>query len=197
VRRFEAIGSIVLAAVLFMAGPALAAGGEEAGNPWVKFSWEIANLLMLIAAIVYFTRTPIKTFFSARREQIRGELSSAAEVLADAEARFAQWQEKMSELDAELEKIRSIELRRVEQERHRILEEAQEIALRIKRDAVAAVEREQRRAQVALQKEAGELAVDMAAGILREQMANDDRARLVDEFIARVEAANPAAGAER
>lgn len=193
-RRFGALGLVVLVATLVVAGPALAAGG---GNPWVKFSWEVANLLILIGVIVYFARTPIKQFFAERREGIRGDLSSAAQVLADAEARFAQWQEKMSELDAELEKIRSTELRRVEQERQRILEEAQEIAERIKRDAAIAVEREQRRAQVALQKEAGVLAVDMAAQILREQMANDDRARLVDEFIARVEAANPAAGAER
>ena len=187
---------VAIVGISIAAAPAFAAGGE-AGAPWREFLWESFNLALLLAAIIYFTRTPTKMFFSARRKQIRDELSSAAEVLADAEARFAQWQEKMSELDAELEKIRSMELRRVEQERHRILEEAQEIAERIKRDAVAAVEREQRRAQVALQKEAGELAVDMAAGILREQMANDDRVRLVDEFIARVEAANPATRAER
>ena len=191
----NALRSILLASVwlLATAAPALASGGDEGGNPLVGFMWEALNLALLLGVIVYFARNPVREFFAGRREQIQGELAGAAEVLSEAEARFAEWQQKLGALDSELEKIRETERRRAEQERARILEDARETALRIKRDAKISIEREQRRAQVALQREAGELAVEMAAGILRETMRDEDRDRLVDEFIGSIEA-NRASG---
>ena len=188
----SALRSALLVSVwlLATAAPALASGGDEGGNPWVEFMWEALNLALLVGVIVYFARSPVREFFAGRREQIKGELESAASVLGEAEARFAEWEQKLGALDIELVKIRETERRRAQQERARILEDAREAALRIERDAKTSILREQRRAQAALQREAGELAVEMAAGILRETMQDEDRDRLVDEFIGSIEASH-------
>ena len=180
-------------AALFFALPAWGAGDGGGDSPWWKFGWEIFNLLVLIGAIVYFVRAPTVTFFAKRREQIREELENAAQVLADAEARLAEWQARMNELDTELENIRTTERGRVEKERDKILEDARLAALRIAREAGIAVQREMLRGQEELRKEAAERALALAESLLRERIGAEDQARLFDEFISRVESA-PRAG---
>ena len=174
---------------LFFALPAGAAGDGGEGDPWWTFGWEVFNLFALIALIVYYVRAPIVSYFADRRERIREELKSAAQVLADAEARLAEWQARMNELDSELEKIRTMERRRIERERDKILEDARLAAQRIEREAGIAVDREMRRGQEELRQEAAERAFAMAESLLRERVGAEDQARLFDEFIARVESA--------
>ncbi len=64
--------------------------------------------------------------------------------------------------------------------------EAKSTAARIERDAESAVERETLRAQQVLRQEAAELAMELAAERLRNEVNDDDRSRLVDEFVERV-----------
>ena len=168
-----------------IAAPAYAAGGGEKSA--MTFVWEVVNFAMLVGAIVYFARKPIVQFFADRRREIGGELQSAANVLEEAEARFGEWQQKMAELDAELATIRDRERQRAEQERERILGDARQAAERIKADAGSAVDREFRRAQAALRAEATEVALELANKLLRDEVADADRDRLIDEFISRVE----------
>jgi len=174
--------------LLALAVPAAAAGGGE--SDLEEFAYELGNLILLVGVIVYFARKPIQKFFGERREKIRTDIGEASQILADAEARLSEWQERMGELDAEIEKIRATERRRAEREREKILEEAQQSAERIRREAGTAVEREVRRAQEELRREAAELALEMAESLLRERMGEEDQSRLVEEFIARVESTN-------
>lgn len=187
-RNFTHPGVWVGAVVLLCAAPALAAGGGETGtSPGMKFFWEVLNLLILVGAIIYLGRRGIQDFFADRRTGIRNELDQAAQLLSDAEDRYATWEAKLAGLDEDLQKIRETEKRRVKQERTHILEEARLNAQRIAENATAQVERELRRAEEELRKEASELAVEMAARFLNEQVGDDDRNRLMDEFITRVE----------
>ena len=76
---------------------------------------------------------------------------------------------------------------RADTEREHILAAARASAERIRRDASLAIEHEVRRAREHLRGEASELAVELAAGMLKEQVGPSDRERLLDEFIVRVE----------
>lgn len=174
-------------AVLLLASPVLAAGDGEAGSPGMKFFWEVLNLLLLLGAIIYLGRRGIRDYFADRRTGIRNDLDQAAQLLADAEDRYATWEGKLADLDNELRKIRETEQRRVKQERAHILEEARQNAQRIAENAGTLVDRELRRAEESLREEASQLAVEMAARILSEQVNDQDRARVMDEFISRVE----------
>lgn len=197
--RFGRVAPVVrrVAALLLAALPALASGGEgehghgEAALP----TSEIVNFAILVVALVYFGRGPLREMFGARHARITGDIKSASELLSQAEHRNAEWQRRLADLDRELDDIRASARRRAEEERERILAEAADAAERIRRDAVASVEQELRRAQSALREEAANLSIELAAGILSREVGSGDRDRLMDEFIARVEQADGATGA--
>lgn len=180
--RFSALLTVALAA----AGPALAAGGGE-HDVMSNLVHPALNLLLLLAVIIYFARKPIKAFFGDRRIQIQDELRRAAELKAEAEARYTDWQRRLTDLDAELETIRATARERAEAERERIVADAEAAAERIRSDAHAAVDQELRRARERLREEASELAIEIAAERLEEQLTDDDRSRLLDEFVQRIE----------
>lgn len=173
--------------VLLLAAPAIAAGGGEEGGG-EGLLWPSVNLLILLGVLVYFARKPVQQYFSERRSGISGELDEVAQLKKDAEERFSRWQRRLADLESELDGIRTTARERAETEREHILADARASAERIRRDATAAIEQEVRRAHDRLRQEASDLAVELAAGMLKEQVGEADRERLLDEFITRIEA---------
>lgn len=178
--------ALIFVVVFFAAGTAWAAGsGEPPG--WEELLFQLLNLGILLGAIIYFARKPVLEYFQGRHAQIKGDLETAAALLTEAEERNAEIQSKLAALQAEVEELQSQARTRAEEESQRILAEAQRSADRIQADATAAIDQELLRAQRELRAEAAGLAVDMAADILSQQVGDADRARLLDEFISRVE----------
>jgi len=190
--------AVVLVALVFFAGVAQAAGdSHEDGAGLVKqLIYQALNLALLMGVLIYFGRKPISEFFSTRRSGIQSELSEAADLLTQAELRNSELQRRLVDLGSAIEGIREEAGRRAEEEADRILADARTTAERIRRDAQAAVAQELRRAQSELREEAADLALELAARKLNEQVGEADRERLVDEFILRVEA-SPSEGADR
>ncbi len=186
---------LVLFLLLGMAAPAAASEGGSGGLG--DLVWPGVNLLILIAALVYFGRRPMQDFFAARQDRIRGDLDAAANALAEAEARHTEWQRKLARLDAEMDRIREQARERAEAERKHILADASAAAERIRRDARSAVDQELRRAREELRREVAELAVELAAETLRTRVNDTDRSRLVDDFIETIErSARESAGSQ-
>jgi F-type H+-transporting ATPase subunit b len=179
---------VVGIATLLFATPALAAGGEH-GPTTMDLIWQAVNLAILLGVIFYMARKPVSDYFATRRSEIQNDIESASQLLASAEQTFKEWQGKVVDLEGELDEIKATARRRAEEERDQILATARDSAERIKGDALAAVDQQLRRAQEELRHEAAELAVDLAAGMLRDQVDDRDRDRLMDEFITRVEPA--------
>jgi len=152
--------------------------------------WQGVNLVLLIAVLVYFARKPVMQFFGERRERITSELDSAAELLSQAEQRNSAISRKLVDLESQVEEIQETTRRRAGEESERIIAEAHRSAERIRSDAHGAIEQELARAQRELRIEAGNLAIEVAAEMLREKISDSDRERLVDEFITRVEPGN-------
>jgi F-type H+-transporting ATPase subunit b len=171
--------------ILLLAAPALAAS-EDGGDGLLL---PAINFVILLGALIYFTRKPIQSFFAERRRGIHDELERSAELQRQAEERYAKWQRRLVDLERELDGIRRTSRERAESERENILADARASAARIERTARAAVDRELQRAKEELREQASDLAVELAAGLLRDRVTDADRARLMDEFIARVEQA--------
>lgn len=186
-QRFAA----VLASSLLASSAANAAGGSE-GNALADFGWYTLNFVLLLAALIFFARKPIKSFFADRRAQIQEQLEHASETLAAAERRNAELQRQLGDLDRDLQEIRERARERAESEGQRVLADANAAALRIENDAKAAVEREVERAREQLRQEASELAIEIATARLQSQIDDTDRSRLVDEFIDHIETSTSA-----
>jgi F-type H+-transporting ATPase subunit b len=166
--------------------PRVALAAAEGGAAGADLLYPTINFLLLVGALVYFTRKPIQAFFADRRDSIRKELDEASGLHRQAEENFARWQRQLVDLEREVESIRTTARERAEHESEQILADARASAERIRGDAANAVDQELRRAQKRLREEASDLAIELAAGILREQVTDQDRGRLLDEFIARV-----------
>ena len=173
------------ALALLAAGPAAAAGDGEIDVAQMLYA--AMNLLLVVAVIAYFARAPIRTYFAERRDRIQDDLTTAASLRDEAEARYRDWERRLASIDGELAAVRATARERAEQERERILQDATAAAERIRRDARAAVDQELRRCRALLYEEASDLAVELAAELLRGQVTDADRDRLVDEFVARIE----------
>ena len=188
--------AVAFAAAAASAGPVLAAagGGAEDGSATADLVYAALNFALLLGVLFFFSRKAVSAFFAERRDRIRQDLESSAELLAQAESRYASWQRQLAELEQETQQIRETAQRRAEEERDRILEAARVAAERIQNDARVAVDQEVARARDQLRNEALELAVQIAGEHLRQQIGDADRERLIDEFIEHVERDSGAAG---
>jgi F-type H+-transporting ATPase subunit b len=173
---------------MLSAGTSWASGGGESDN--MALVWQGVNLVLLIAVLTYFARKPVMQFFGERRERITNDLDSAAELLRQAELRNSEISRKLVDLGSQVEEIQEATRRRADEECERIIAEAHRSAERIRSDAHGAIEQELARAQRELRREAANLAIEVAAEMLREKISDSDRERLVDEFITRVEPGN-------
>jgi F-type H+-transporting ATPase subunit b len=172
--------------------PALATASEEGGGHQSELFWHAINLALVLGVIFYFARSPVRTYMAERRQSIEDGLEAARQGLAEAERQLAECSGRMTSLDHEVEEIRRSVRAQAENERERLLADARVLAERIRRDAHAAVEQESRRARQQLRNEAAEMAVRLAGDLLARQVTDSDRARLVDEFVERVESSPPA-----
>ena len=180
-----------LATLLVLApSVAQAASGEGESDLGVR----VLNTALLLGVLWFLARKPIQAFFAARREEISSEVEAAATLKSEAEERHARFQRKLAELDGELDEIRRTARDRAEAEKERILEEARVAADRIRTDARAAVDQELRRARDELRREASDLSIELAGDLLRNQVNDGDRDRLMDEFIGKVEQAGSGSG---
>jgi F-type H+-transporting ATPase subunit b len=169
---------------LLLPATAQASGGETGPLDMI---WRIGNLALLFVVLFLLARKPIQGFFAARRDGIQGQVQEAAKLRKEAEELHARWQRQLVDLDAELERIRASASERAETERERILADAEAGAERIRNDARSAVDQELRRARKELREEAADLAIQLAGEMLRGQVNDADRDRLVDEFISKVD----------
>jgi F-type H+-transporting ATPase subunit b len=166
------------------AAPAFAASDDGHGG---GLFWQVLNVALLLAVLIYFARKPVLAYLAERRDTIAKNLEGSAQLLAEAERRLGEWNQKAANLDREVQAIREATRRAAESERDRILADAHASADRIRRSASAVIERELQQARVELRREAADLAVEPAGNLLRELVNESDRTRLIDEFIGRVE----------
>lgn len=178
-----------VAVALAIVGAALPAHASDAGSGDIvrELLWQAANLVLLLGVLFAAARKPVSAYFAERREQIASDIKTAEQLLVDSRAQFAQWQGKLAEMEQEIESIREETRRRAEDERDQIIATAHDRAERIKADAVSAIDQELRSARAELQRDAANIAVDLATTMLDEQVDDRDRKRLLDEFITQVE----------
>lgn len=173
-----------------MTGIACAAGGEghqvDSGVLLKDFLYRIFNFAIVVAILVYFVTKPIKKGLGGRSEEVARALAEAEQIKQQAEARFAEYDQKLAAADAEISQISAAIRREGELEKERILTSAREAAVKIEKEAEKAAALEVARARTALQAEAVKLAVDLAEQMLKKNFTSEDDTRLIDEYMQKV-----------
>jgi F-type H+-transporting ATPase subunit b len=175
--------------MLLVAIPAFAAGGEghaDGGKLLTDFIWRMFNFAVTVGILVYFVRKPIKNALAGRREGIANQLNDAAKAQAEAEARFAEYDEKLNKAEAEIEVIAAELKREGELERERIIAQAKQSAEKIRNEAEKSAGFEIAKAKAELTAEATRLAVELAETLLKKNFNAKDESRLLEEYMKKV-----------
>lgn len=179
----------LLMMLLAFAVSAFAAGGgghADSGAIVTDFIWRCFNFAVTVGILVYFVRKPIKNALAGRREGIATALEEAEKARSDAEAKFAEYDEKLNKAEGEIEMITADLKREGELERDRIIAQAKESAEKIRNEAEKTAGFEVAKAKAELKAEATRLAVELAEELLKKNFTGKDESRLLDEYMKKV-----------
>jgi F-type H+-transporting ATPase subunit b len=178
-----ALGIVLVAAVAWAAG-----GGEEVDTKaqLIDFAWRIVNFIILLYILYKLMWKKMKSFFAGRREGIKASLEEAEVVKADAEKKFKEYDEKIKKAEEEIQGISAMIKDQGEEEKKRIIADAERASVKMKEDAKARMEQELKKAKNELRLEASELAVQMAEDILKKKVTKEDHEGMVREYLDRM-----------
>ncbi|MFH1116222.1 MAG: ATP synthase F0 subunit B [Pseudomonadota bacterium] len=172
--------------VMAMAATAYASGGGESAWTGGMLIWRVINTIALIALLAYFLKKPLVSFFSERTAQVRKDLDDARDQREKAEALIADYKLKIAGMEKELERMRAELKKSAESESLKVRANAERMAAAIVEAARVTADQEVRKAKAALKAEAVELAMQMAETLIRERIGEDDRERIVEDYLVKV-----------
>jgi F-type H+-transporting ATPase subunit b len=183
----------LFAAAVLLLQPALVfaseAGGhsEHAGMPTpLKLTLMFINLGLFVMLMRSVALPGIRRWIAERRDMVVDALEKAARAKREAETLQAEWKQRLANLDAELEQLRTQARAEIAAEREAILHSARALAENITRDAQRAAEQELRSARDLLRGEVARQAYELAAGQAPQRLTAADQRRFVDEFLQQV-----------
>ena len=187
--RVSVIGVLAVLLVLSMgAGSGRGASGGEGGSKgWVATdTWRVMNFVVLVVALFFVLRKPISQALSSRIKDIREQLASLEAQKAEAEKQLAQYNEKLSQLESEAEKIVEGYIKQGNEAKAKILKEAQATAEKLQVQARRNIEHEFDKARQELQREVVEKSLAKAEETLKKAITDQDQDKLVDEYLDKV-----------
>ena len=152
------------------------APGHEELLKWINFA-------ILIAALGYFLRKPLGSFFTDRLGSIRKGLDEGRRALEASEARLAAIEEKLRNFERELGEFRVSSERQMEAERQRLKEAAEREADRIMDFARSQIDAAARAAKLDLRRFTAGQALELAESLIRARLDEGARHRLVKRFV--------------
>jgi F-type H+-transporting ATPase subunit b len=180
---------LTLALMVLTTGLVYASGGEghaDSGALLKDFLYRVFNFAIVVGVLVYFLSKPLKKGLSGRRNDIEKALADSEQVKLAAEAKFAEYDQKLASANAEIAEISSAIKREGELEKEKIIASARETAIKIEQDAESAAALEIAKARKELQTEAVRLAVELAEELLKTNFTSEDDTRLIDEYMQKV-----------
>lgn len=199
--RYEAwflrlwVAVLIAGAVLALASPAVfAAGGGEGGHQEAQHAahfgksmvFQLINFALLVILLVYVYRKNAGGAFEKRSEEVRTAMEEAAKAKKAAEDKYLEYQTRVSELDAEIEKLFELAGRDADKERASMIEEAERQAAKIVEQAELTARHEVVLAKQALRQEAAELTAQMAADAIRKAATPEDQRKWVQTYIDKI-----------
>lgn len=157
---------------------------ENADAP--ALGWLMVTFAMFCAIVYASVRRPLGTYLANRSDEVKKALEEAKQARAEAEAKAREYEERLANLDNEIEALKQDFRSRGEAEMRRLEQAGKHAAERIAKDAEDTIAAEFDRAQHALKQEAAKLALELAEDTVRGVIKTDDHQRLEQAFLADV-----------
>ncbi len=182
----------LLVSLLILLTPAalMAAGGEHGHHdievPKVVL-YQLINVVLLVAGIIYFTKDAIAEFYSGRKSVYLEAAQRAAFAREQAEKEYVDLKNKISNIEAtRAESIKKAQ-EHSEDARKQILSEADSVSRRIRGEAELTAKLEIQRAQRELREQLLVDSLSAARIVLTKDLGQADQQKLQNEFINNIE----------
>ena len=159
----------------------------EAHTPWMDTLLQTANLIILLAVLVYFLRKPVGRYLHRRSQKIKQDIDLARHEQEEASANLREIKERLSRLDEELSAFKKGILQEAQRERKRILTEAKHEAEELLKATNKKIDSEVKLAKQRLQEYIAGLSVEEAERLLKGNLTDKDQEALVRKYLAKLE----------
>lgn len=172
-------------------GLAAAGAGEHAAGPNVfpqlnHLIWSVVNFAILLWILNKFLYKPLLGMINAREQEVKENLTKAAEDRAEAERLRKEFTEQVAKAQQQAQSIISEATRNAQQEAERILTSAREKAAQDLERAQETIRVEKERALAELRQEVADLAVAVAGKVIERSLTDADHTRLAEKFVEEV-----------
>jgi len=148
--------------------------------------WLTINFLALVIILVKFLAKPISGAISGRREGIQEEIDGLEAKRDDAERSYKEFEGRLAGMEKEMDSVVEKAISMAEDEKVRILKEAEESAKDIKRQAEAAVQAAVVEAKRSLQVEVADQATAMAEELIVKNLTAKDQVAITEQYLEKV-----------
>jgi len=178
----------IVALNIAIEGIALAGGKSEHTTTWKDWLWPIVNFIILVVALAYFTRKPLREYLRRRTDLIEKSLKEAEEAKEFARKTLNEVQKRFKNTDAEIEKILEAAKKAGSEERQALIAQAENLKNKILEQTKANIEFELQEAKKSLKTEAALMALELAEKQIKEKLGKKEQEALIDEYLKKLEA---------
>ena len=149
----------------------------------INMLFGVIDLIVFFIFMRLFLFKPIKRVIDARKELVAKQLKDAEETNAEAEAKLADYEEKIADAEAERDKIIADAKDDAKTEYDKILDRAEAEAKQIKTDAKAQIEADRESAKKEAREEIASLAMQAAEKVVGANISAETDSAIFDEFL--------------
>ena len=174
---------VSLADVIGRAASAAGAEGAHHGVDWLFVASLFTNFLLFFGFLFWLVAPMVSRGLENRRASMAVELDEAQAKQAAAEARLAEYQAKLDNLENEVARVVQAYEREAMADRERIKAETEKALSRLARETDFTIQQEMLKAQQLIRKSAVDATLDAAEKKIRSRLTKDDHARLTSQYV--------------
>jgi F-type H+-transporting ATPase subunit b len=161
--------------------------GHEAVHGWASTdTYRIICFIVLVGALIFVLKKPVPAALNARIKGIKDELEDLELKKVEAENLLSQYNEKLSRLNEESEKIISQYVEQGKDSREKIISAAESTAQKLEEQAQKSIKNEFEKARASVMSEIIEKALSKAEKIIKKKISSSDQNRLIDDYLEKV-----------
>lgn len=147
-----------------------------------------ANFAILLFLLVKFGKKPLQNFLTARHETVKRELEETQRRWEEAQARLAEYEAKLKHIEEERQKLIEQYEEQLQREVEKIQRETEQQIGKLRKDAERQIQLSLKQAEKEIRREVVIAAINTAESILTQEIGQEDRQRLIEQFIQKVSA---------
>lgn len=159
------------------------------------FGFALINFVVFLLIMGKLFGKSFTDFLRTRHTEVRHAIDRAREAQEHAERHLKQIEERSRSLESEIAEMLASFRRQAEAERAAIVQRAEAEAASLLKDAETQAKAAIEGARRSLEQKTALLAIDLAEKLVRSRLRDDDQRRLNEQYVAQLEALNPAAKA--